>query len=216
MGYAETLKDLKTLKLVPLNWNWGKKWAWAKLRAAFITEGILHPLQVALEFWVNKFSDLGGVPERHDWYVIWREKEWEMTSRTQRERLLQKNKMINNLRMFIQYYYWEKATDWGKQTIWLLKLLSVVEQGPFIRPYSTAIKDYTLVTNYLRAHMQNVWFLPQKYQFYPLFSFIFISLSRSSKRQSVKDLYIFLLYVSPTAMLCIKITYLMNDPSSST
>lgn len=64
---------------------------------------------MAREFASEQVSDLGVVPGRHDWYVTPAKKEREMTRRTKREELLQKNGMIMNLRMFIQCYSLERA-----------------------------------------------------------------------------------------------------------
>lgn len=117
-----------------LDWNWGQKPQHAR-RAAISWRNPSIP-KVAQEFAKeNKFSDLGVVPGRHDWYVILRKKEWEMTSGIRSEGVLQKNKMmIKNLTMFIQCYPGKEGLIWGKQTVQLLELLSVAEQGPFNRP----------------------------------------------------------------------------------
>lgn len=98
------------LKILKFKFPWteigGKKSAGTKWRAA-ISWGNPTP-RWPRNVQVNKLGEQvqwpGVVPGRHDWYVILTKEEWEMTSGTSIEGLLQKNKMIKNLRVFIQRY----------------------------------------------------------------------------------------------------------------
>lgn len=83
---------------------------------------------------MNKYSDLGVVPGRMTGMQVWERKN-EKWPRGQGDRGFYKR--VRRLRIWgclFNAVPGKEGPIWGKQTVQLLELLSVVEQGPFIRP----------------------------------------------------------------------------------
>lgn len=105
--------------------------------------------KVAQEFEkrVNKFSDLGVVPGRHEWYVILRKNGWEMTSGIRSERVWQKN-MIKNLRIVYSMLFLGKRDRFEENKLSTYLNYSLKQNRGHLSGHKlySYNKDYTLVT----------------------------------------------------------------------